>query len=785
MESWRGMEKKFTSGDTPLSDLLDLARKGELQLPDFQRGWVWDDNHITSLLASVSLSYPIGAVMTLETGNPDVRFKPRTLEGVPDGAPVDPKYLLLDGQQRTTSLYLSLRSGQAVPTRDSRKNPMQRRYYADIAACIDPQADREDAIFSVPADGIVKAFGGDVSLDVSTRENELTARQAGVFPLDIVLDSDATMDWQLAYLAIGDMAKQRERWKAFNEALIKPFTGYQVPTIQLLKETPKEAVCQVFEKVNTGGVELTVFELLTATYAAESFRLRDDWKARSELFSTHRLLSDFHATDFLQAITLLSTRARRELHLKANPEDDRAPAVSAKRREMLRLPLEEFVRWADPVTKAMPSVVRFLHGEHIFMARDLPYSTHLVPLAAIMAALGDEAESHGAATKLRQWFWCGVFGELYGGSTETRFANDLQDVVAWITGASSEEPRTVRDSQFQAERLLTLRTRNSAAYKGMYALQMKRGGRDFRTGLTVDVHAYLDDAIDVHHIFPQKWCSTNDIPDGIANSIVNKTAIDAKTNRRIGGNAPSKYLATIESAEKMTAGDLDAIITSHDIDPLSLRRDDFAGFFNARYERLLLQIEEATGKPVNRSADSASPYADDQEKPAAVAQRVADLIAAGESKVVEFKSTGRKNLRTGDKDPVIEHNVVKSLAGFMNSHGGTLLVGVSDDGSIVGIEEDFPFLRKHSSDGWELWLTDLLSTALGKAAAADVVVTLAGINGRTVARVDVGPAPRPIFATMSGKNGEKRQAFLVRINNSTQELSGQDAHDYQRSRWPV
>lgn len=779
------MEKKFTSGDTPLSDLLDLARKGELQLPDFQRGWVWDDAHIASLLASVSLSYPIGAVMTLETGNPDVRFKPRTLEGVTEDIRTDPKLLLLDGQQRTTSLYLALKSGQAVPTRDSRKNPLTRRYYADIAACIDVNADREDAIFSVPADGLVKTFTGDISLDVSTPEKEYVARGAGVFPLAIVLDSGATMDWQMAYLAHGDMATQMARWKAFNDALIKPFIGYQVPTIQLLKETPKEAVCQVFEKVNTGGVELTVFELLTATYAADNFSLREDWDKRSAKFSEHRLLAGYHATDFLQAITLLSTRARREEYLSQNPGDDRAPAVSAKRKEMLRLPLEEYQRWADPVANAIPSVVRFLHGERIFTSRDLPYSTHLVPLAAIMTALGDQAESHGVATKLRQWFWCGVFGELYGGTTETRFANDLQDVVAWIDGSSTDEPRTVRDSQFQAQRLLTLRTRNSAAYKGIYALQMKRGGRDFRTGLPIDVHAYMDDAIDVHHIFPQKWCTSNGISDGVANSIVNKTAIDAKTNRRIGGNAPSRYLATIESAEKTTSEDLNAILVSHDIDPLSLRRDDFSSFFNARFERLLAQIEEATGKPVNRSSEAESPYASELDDPDVIARRINEVVAAGEGKIIEFKSTGRKNLRTREKDPAMEQSVVKSLAGFMNSHGGTLLVGVADDGMVIGIEEDYEFLRKQDADGWELWLTDLLSAALGKAAAADISTTIATVDGGTVARIDVGPAPRPIFANVAGKNGEKRQAFYVRINNATHELGPQEAHEYQRNRWPA
>jgi uncharacterized protein with ParB-like and HNH nuclease domain len=129
------VDKKFTSNDMPLSDLLNRAHSGALQLPDFQRGWVWDDNHISSLLASVSLSYPIGAVMTLRTGNPEVKFKPRLLEGVTGATHDEPEFLLLDGQQRTTSLYLALRSGQAVPTRDARKKEMTRRYFADIRAC--------------------------------------------------------------------------------------------------------------------------------------------------------------------------------------------------------------------------------------------------------------------------------------------------------------------------------------------------------------------------------------------------------------------------------------------------------------------------------------------------------------------------------------------------------------------------------------------------------------------------------------------------------------------------
>ena len=168
------MEKKFTSDELPLAQLLDQAERGELQLPDFQRGWVWDDDHIRSLLASISLSYPIGAIMTLVAGNPDVNFKTRLLEGVTPVAVPAPDLLLLDGQQRLTSLFQALKSRTPVHTRDRRGNELLRHYYADIDACIDPTLDREEeGIISVPADRIVRSdFGRAIDMDLSTRDRD-------------------------------------------------------------------------------------------------------------------------------------------------------------------------------------------------------------------------------------------------------------------------------------------------------------------------------------------------------------------------------------------------------------------------------------------------------------------------------------------------------------------------------------------------------------------------------------------------------------------------------------
>ena len=774
------MEKKFSSDELPLAQLLDRAARGELQLPDFQRGWVWDDDHIRSLLVSISLSYPIGAIMTLVAGNPEVNFKARLLEGVMLSAIPAPDMLLLDGQQRLTSLFQALKSRAPVYTRDSRRNELRRHYYANIDACIDRTVDREEeGIIGVPEDRILRSnFGRTIDLDLSTREREITTE---MFPLDIVLDGGDTMDWQMEYLQSGPgkLPDRVEKWKQFQDAIINSFVQYHVPTIDLEKSTPKEAVCQVFEKVNTGGVTLTVFELLTATYAADDFELRKDWDERHERLARHALLARVDATSFLQIVTLLATYDRRHSHLQAQPDDDKGPAVSCKRRDMLRLPLDEYRRWAGVAERGLRRTVPFLHNNRIFRYRDLPYATQLVPLGAIFGWMDDRAESYASQQRLDQWFWCGVLGEMYGGATETRFANDLEDCIAWLEDrADSVPPRTVRAAQFQAERLLTLRTRNSAAYKGLYALQMRQGGRDFKTGQPIDVHAYLEDAIDIHHVFPRAWCSNNNVNSSVADCIVNKTALDAHTNRRIGGSAPSIYLSRIEVEDGIEPHVLDGFLRSHDIDPMALRRDDFAPFFNQRFESLLRHTERAMGKPVNRRPDrNESPFT---EQGMDIEQGVRLVLEAGESAVVEFKSTARRNLRTKLRDPAIEWAVVKTIAAFMNTDGGTLLIGVDDHGDPIGIEPDYPFVKGRDRDGWELWLTAAVKTALGTVAATDLRVHFCTIQGRMIARIDVRPGAEPVFAT---RKGESKEVFFARLNNSTEELSGPALLTYQQKHW--
>lgn len=587
----------FDSTKTPLHELLQNAHIGKLQLPDFQRGWIWDDERIRSLLASVSVSFPIGAVMLLATGG-DVQFKPRPLAGTSiDLAEIEPETLILDGQQRLTALYQALQSQTVVDTRDSRNKPIKRWYYIDIDLAIDPEADREDAVISVPDDKLVRAFGRDEPiLDLTTPEREY---EQALFPVNRIYGSS---EWRQAYYRACNYDQVKiERFDAFESDVIKRFEQYQVPVIELKKETPKVAVCLVFERVNTGGVALGIFELLTATFAAENYQLRDDWEAREKrLKEQHPVLRNLDSDSFLQAVSLLVTQQRRRDALATGTPGDRAPGVGCKRKDILRLKAADWLAWADRVEEGLVRAARFLHSQKIFKARDLPYGTQLVPLAAIMVDLGLAAEPAQARQRLARWFWCGVLGELYGGAIETRFVRDLQEVTDMIRGGDTE-PATIREANFQAERLLTLRTRNSSAYKGLYALLMRDGCLDFRTGEPIEAQTFFDDKIDIHHIFPEAWCKANGIGPEFYNSVINKTALSARTNRQLGGNAPSRYLPPME--RHVGAEDkMDEILRSHCIAPAMLRADDFWGFFSARAEALLHRIEDVTGKTIAREA---------------------------------------------------------------------------------------------------------------------------------------------------------------------------------------
>lgn len=580
---------QFKPDQPLLTDLLKEIQNGHLQLPEFQRSWVWDDERIRGLIASVSQGWPVGAILLLECGG-ELRFKARSVEGAPANLGSE-RRLILDGQQRLTSLYLALKSGLPVKTRSTKQEPIERLYYFDIRKCIDSESDGEDGILSVPASKQLRTdFDRKVVLDLST---EAAEHSNYCIPVATAFDSERCRSWRRAF----NEHHQHDRavsqcWDRFEGEVVVALQGYRMPAIELSKDTSREAVCMVFEKVNTGGKPLDVFELVTASFAASEMDLRADWEKREKRLTKYKVLEKVAARDFLQALTLVCTWKREALK-------DGRRLVGCRKTEVLHLAPEEYVANADAVERGFVQSAQLMDRECIYDAKHLPYESQLIPLSAIAAVLGPKFLQEPVRNKILQWYWCGVFGELYGGATETRAARDFVDVLEWI--ASDKEPKTIGECNFAPSRLLTLRTRGAAAYKGFMALLLQTGARDFFQGDEIERSRYFDEKVDIHHVFPVDWCEKNQVPRDRYDSILNKTPLTAFANKKVGGVAPSMYLERITRAG---ISDIDTILKSHLADPETLRTDDFPKFLRERARLFLDRVEVATGKPVQgRNSD--------------------------------------------------------------------------------------------------------------------------------------------------------------------------------------
>lgn len=580
------------SNDRDLKDLLSLVEKGKAQLPDFQRSWVWDNEKICKLIESITSGYPMGAVMFLETGGSQIRFTYRCFTGVENNDLYSPDYLVLDGQQRLTTLFQVFQCKKAVQTckPTNREDKFGRYYYIDIRKALDPNEDRLDAIISMPEKKILtEDIGRNIKLDLSTTEKEY---ENLMFPLNITFSSSEIREWERGLImyhgnSIIDL------FDKFDKKILSNILSYKIPVIAIEKDTSKEAVCQIFENVNTGGVKLTVFELITATFAADEYNIRDDWDNIYRQFKKSKqsgVLKVVENTTFLTAMTLLVN------YLKYKNGNG---TVACKKKDVLRLELSDYKANHDVLISGFFKAANFLINQGVFSSQNLPYTSQLVPLAAIFAYAEIKNINMAIQTNkdiLARWYWCGVFGELYGGANESRYALDIVGVFDNIT--DGKVPDTVVRASFQPRRLLSMQTRNSAAYNGIMGLILQDSPLDFMSANKMDIATYLDESTDIHHIFPRNYCEQQGYDQQKWNSVVNKTPIYASTNRSIGGRAPSEYICTMAN-KGLTQLQMRQAIESHKIDFDKLNSDDFDAFIIDRAIRLLDRIELAMGKNID------------------------------------------------------------------------------------------------------------------------------------------------------------------------------------------
>lgn len=582
----------FTTPSYDLSDLFARIDRGDIQLPDFQRAYSWDEDRIRSLIVTVLRGYPLGAFLALDTRNETMRFRPRALAGAPDTG-VNPGLLLLDGQQRLTSLYHCFRGDGFVDTTDFRSKKVSRKFYVDLRTATSEDIMPDEAVFAVNQHGELQShFAPEIEGSLANRE---AAIDACCIPVSALLSEEGTS--MLFELAAADNGVNRDVVAAFNNRILRPLSGYDVPMIRLSRETAQAGIGSIFAQVNSAGLQMDVFDLLTAVFASEDpeFHLAEHWRDVEKQLRSFPALDGIGRNEFLSAVSLLVSGKK--------------GTAGGQREDILQLNLAEYRAASSTLVITFREVAEFLAERCILSLDQVPYNEQIIPLAVILARL---AERNGVLStqdswdRLNQWFWSGVFGELYGSSAvKLRAARDVDEVTAWVAGETEVVPQTVRDASFRESRLLSV-SENDGVWHGLYALLMARGAKDWRTGQPFTRHTFEDLKPGFFPIFPLSWCQRHGVSAVLANSVLNRTPMGKRTEVVLDGHSPERYLPRVQSKSIMEDAEFDRVLASHELQPELLTSKTAYQFFANRRERFVGIVEYALDKAVIRDVDEAN-----------------------------------------------------------------------------------------------------------------------------------------------------------------------------------
>jgi hypothetical protein len=541
-----------------LKNLLAEIYNKTMALPDFQRDFVWEPGATQELIVSIAYNYPAGSILRVR--DTQRAFAAREFEGAPvlDGA--IHTFLVLDGQQRLTSLYQAF------------YGIGEHRYFLDLNK-LKNGADFEEAIFHVRSS--TKWARRRESFEVQAQELllPLSVLKGGAGGFATWSRRVARMRSDAERIPLEDALDQiQEKW-------IKPIDEYHFPVVTLSAATQPDALCTIFETLNRTGVKLSVFELLTARFWPQNINLRSLWDSAQ---AEYPIIKEFEVDPYyiLQGIALASRRS-----------------PSCKRSDVLNLASGDIEAWWSKTVTALALGLEILRYDcKVSLPKWLPYQTMIAPLAAILAKTGlpRTPEVGAQREKLKRWFWCSVFGQAYESAPNSQSAKDVSEGLAWLGGGAA--PEVVSAFRFDPNTLRDTTPRQRSIYRGCICLILGMGARDFHTQSVITGRLMNEEGIDDHHIFPDAYLLRQGVSQSrLRDCVLNRTLIDRTTNQMISDRNPAAYLADIRNTPNFPFQDL---LASHGLPAQldsPLLRDDFEGFLRWRQDRLWEAIRATTG----------------------------------------------------------------------------------------------------------------------------------------------------------------------------------------------
>lgn len=570
-------------------DLVAQAYEAKICLPNFQRDFVWPRDQVADLLRSLVRRYFVGSLLLLRCDPQCPPFAPVYLRGAnPAFHEPRPELLVLDGQQRLTSLLYAL----TAPDLTLKDSTQRRWFFLDLNLLLtDPDSD--EIIFDRSARDLDK-------LDVSEVQYERR-----ILPCTRLLKSDDFYQWRdgledwLRDNEPPNYERFRKEWRSPWTEAVTHFQTFTVPLVELprVEDSDPESisrVCAIFEKLNSTGVELSIYDLLTARLYRSGIKLHDLW---NQACKDHKRLNEWSSgkadTNKFGVLVLRTLALLRGLDPKPRILIDLKPDGFEA----------DWKRAAQAVERALELLTHVDEdGFGVFDRKWLP-GFGLIPVLAALRSVIDHCKlGAGPRCDLRRWYWCNVFLERYSSAVESKSRKDYAEMLAHWTEDGSEpavfaEARarigadgyTVRDSASNA----------SAVYSGVFCLLALRGARDWMRGESIQLQKLQD-----HHIFPQAYLKKHSLTTrSSVNSIANRTLISDETNAKIKDKAPVEY---INSKEIFPAGTTDSLMAPHFMDTkvlefMSLATEDLSkADVEYAYHEFLQQRERSIVAEIRR-----------------------------------------------------------------------------------------------------------------------------------------------------------------------------------------
>ena len=747
-------ETVFTKVDYTLGALMDAIELGTIGLPDIQRPFVWKNAKVRNLFDSMYQGFPVGYLLLWENAAAD---DTRSI-GV-DGKQRVPQQLIVDGQQRLTSLYAVVKGVPVVrenydpETIEIAFNPLEGKFEVADAAI------KRDRSF-IPSISAVWAKGADI--------------------FEIV---DAYLDGLRSVQEVTPEDRTRIR-KAFTK--LQGLLGFPFTALSLRPNIDEEQVAEVFVRINSEGKKLNQADFILTLMSV----FWDEGRSQLEAFcrearkpSTGRASAFNHIfkPDPDQLLRVSVNLAFRRARLKSvysvlRGKDLENDTFSPERRE------EQF----QLLKSSQARVLNLQYWQDFLKAIRLagyPSEQMITSQTALIFAyalyLMGRTEFRVDEFELRrliaQWFFMTSITARYSSSPESKQEFDLatlrqvEDAASFKAALQDICRRTLTTDYWEITLpgdLATAAARSPSMFAYFASLNLHEAKALFSqhrvSELTDPTTRAHRSALERHHLFPKGYLAKLGITDTReTNQIANFTFVEWGDNSQISNASPTAYVQ--ELCKRFAPRELERMYHLHAL-PDGWEEMDYRAFLQRRRDLMAGVIREAYDK-----LTAEGPQGEPQ-----VSLPVGALVETGEGGLIEFKSTLRVNLHTGEKDPRMEQAIVKTVAGFVNTSGGTLVVGVSDDGAPVGLEPD----GFANEDKANLFLIDLLKSRLGAPAMLYIHPRFEDYQEERVLVVDCHRAKAPVYA----KEGSTER-FYIRTGAATTELTASQMSAYISQRF--